>query len=141
MHTGEHCLKNLQLNRLCRSCSQLTRMMKDSSCISSLIESPGIIGCILDVVGNDEATVATSAKKFLSSFGRTSVRGAKLLLNTSADSLLSRMLIVMQRGDVVRFRVYEVSCCGLWNQFELIFVNLALLTYFYSRFKTLLNKN
>jgi len=90
--------------------TELTRMMKDSSCISSLIESPGIIGCILDVVGNDEATVATSAKKFLSSFGRTSVRGAKLLLNTSADSLLSRMLIVMQRGDVVRFRVYEIVC-------------------------------
>lgn len=89
---------------------QLTRMLDTSATINALIESPEIVGKVIDLLSEDDVAIASSANKLLSSFGIQSPRACMLMLKPSSDSLLQVLMNVMNKNDTVRFRVYELVC-------------------------------
>ena len=88
---------------------QLVRVISTPEGVGALIESPEVVGVVVDLVGNQDESVAAKAVKFLSKFGQSSFHAASTLLFPTIESHLDKLKQIMNKSDILRYRVYEVG--------------------------------
>nr|XP_002129100.1 26S proteasome non-ATPase regulatory subunit 5 [Ciona intestinalis] len=89
---------------------ELQRVVAASDGATALSDSPDITRFAIFLVGDADESLAAAAVKFLSEFGRTSPNAARTMLKPDFQPHYRDLKTVMQKNDVVKFRVYEIVC-------------------------------
>nr|XP_039265803.1 26S proteasome non-ATPase regulatory subunit 5-like [Styela clava] len=71
----------------------------------ALMEGKNVIAKVIELIGDDDMSIAHSAVQFLSDFASYSINAAKFLLQ---GELLEKFQAVMRKNDNVRYRGYDV---------------------------------
>lgn len=78
-----------------------------------------MVAVVVGMVGSDDETIASKATRFLSSFGQSSLQAAgSLLLNSptaASTTHLEHLRKIMNKSDIMRYRVYEVGTLAIIN--------------------------
>uniref|UniRef100_H2YAS0 26S proteasome non-ATPase regulatory subunit 5 n=1 Tax=Ciona savignyi TaxID=51511 RepID=H2YAS0_CIOSA len=89
---------------------ELQRIVGTTDGASALADSPETSRFAIFLVGHQDESLSLAAVKFLSDLGKTSPNAARIILKPGFQPHYRDLKTVMQKSDIVRFRVYEIVC-------------------------------